>query len=124
MSEAEAIKSFLSSFGLEAYDESEILYEHKKINPPYITYSWDCAGESAEIPLTASVWYRGVEYRCRLLETVKLISESIGWCGTVIPCSGGGVLIRRAEPFTKRLKIKNDGEMQGLAVNLTAEVFM
>ena len=93
---AKALYSFWSSFGLDAYPESNVPSDVKF---PYITYTliqpeWDR-------PTThqARVWYKSESYRGINAKVDEIVTR-IG-AGVMIPAEPGYVCIRKSNPLVQ-----------------------
>ena len=119
MTKAAAIYQFWNSFGLTAYEENSVPVEAAF---PYITYQLVTDGFDREIPLIASLWYRGESWTAINAKTEE-ISAHIGLGGKIIKCDGGRIWIKRGQPFAQNMGDESDDLIKRKYLNLTFEFF-
>ena len=119
MTKAAAIYQFWSSFGLTAYEENTVPTD---ATFPYITYQLVTDSFDREIPLTASLWYRGESWTAINAKTEE-ISAHIGLGGKIIKCDGGRIWIKRGQPFAQNMGDESDDLIKRKYLNLTFEFF-
>lgn len=117
MTKAAAIYNFWNRFGLTAYEENSVPEDAPF---PYITYQLVTDSFNAEIPLTASLWYRSESW-LDINEKTEEISLTIGRGGKMIPCNGGAVWLKRGTPFAQNMGEESDDMIKRKYLNLTAE---
>ena len=117
MTKAAAIYQFWSSFGLTAYEESTV---PEDATFPYITYQLVTDSFDREIPLTASLWYRGESWTAINAKTEE-ISKKISRGGKIIPCDGGAIWLKRGQPFAQNIGDESDDLIKRKYLNITAE---
>ena len=117
MTKAAAIYQFWSGFGLTAYEENTVPDDAKF---PYITYQLVTDGFDREIPLTASLWYRGESWTSINAKTEE-ISQKISRGGKIIPCDGGAIWLKRGQPFAQNMRDESDNLIKRKYLNITAE---
>ena len=117
MTKAAAIYQFWSGFGLTAYEENTVPDDAKF---PYITYQLVTDGFDREIPLTASLWYRGESWTAINAKTEE-ISQKISRGGKIISCDGGAIWLKRGQPFAQNMGEESDDLIKRKYLNITAE---
>lgn len=116
MKKAQALPSFLSSFGLPAYEQSTV---PDGAPLPRITFSsvTDSLGNVVNPPF--SVWYRDTSWEDIEAKTEE-ISKAIGLGGVTIRFDGGILWIVRGSPFAQRMD-DDDDMIRRMYINLQAE---
>lgn len=117
MTKEEALHKFWSSFGLTAYDENSV---PKDAQLPYIRYQCNISEFGDDIGLTATLWCRTSSWR-PLSNKIEEIYDTIGLGGITIPFNGGILWVKRAVPFSSRLKSQADETVLGVIVNIRVE---
>ena len=117
MTKAAAIYQFWSGFGLTAYEENTVPDDAKF---PYITYQLVTDGFDREIPLTASLWYRGESWTSINAKTEE-ISQKISRGGKIISCDGCAIWLKRGQPFAQNMGDESDDLIKRKYLNITAE---
>ena len=117
MTKAAAIYQFWNSFGLTAYEENAVPDDAAF---PYITYQLVTDSFDREIPLTASLWYRGESWTAINAKTEE-ISQKISRGGKVISCDGGAIWLKRGQPFAQNMGDESDNLIKRKYLNITAE---
>lgn len=115
----QAIHSFWSSFGIDAYDESTVPAGEYRPELPYITYDATLADFDESVYLHASIWYYGTSWT-EITAKLKEIEDDIGRGGKIIPCDGGAIWIAKWRPFAQRMPDPND-MVRRIYLNLVAE---
>ena len=117
MTKAAAIYQFWNSFGLTAYEENSVPDDAAF---PYITYQLVTDRFDREIPLTASLWYRGESWTAINAKTEE-ISQEISRGGKIISCDGGAIWLKRGQPFAQNMGDESDDLIKRKYINITAE---
>ena len=117
MTKAAAIYQFWSGFGLTAYEENTVPTD---ATFPYITYQLVTDSFDREIPLTASLWYRGESWTDINSKTEE-ISQKISRGGKIVPCDGGAIWLKRGQPFAQNMGDESDNLIKRKYINITAE---
>ena len=117
MTKAAAIYQFWNSFGLTAYEENTV---PDNAAFPYITYQLVTDGFDREIPLTASLWYRGESWTAINAKTEE-ISQKISRGGKIISCDDGAIWLKRGQPFAQNMGDESDDLIKRKYINITAE---
>lgn len=121
MTKLQAIKSFLSEFGLKAYHEDYIYAPDVALPLPYITYSVQFDNyRGGSRPLTVTAWYRTNDPQ-PLEEFESIVAQRVGIQGTVIPCDDGYIWIKRGTPFGQFLDVPADKFVKRVIINLSLE---
>lgn len=117
MTKAAAVYQFWNSLGLTAYEENTVPDDAKF---PYITYQLVTDGFDREIPLTASLWYRGERWT-EINAKTEEISQKISRGGKIISCDGGAIWLKRGQPFAQSMGDESDDLIKRKYINITAE---
>lgn len=117
MTKAAAIYQFWNSFGLTAYEENTVPTDAAF---PYITYQLVTDSFDREIPLSASLWYRGESWTAINSKTEE-ISQKISRGGKIISCDGGAIWLKRGQPFAQNMGDESDDLIKRKYINITAE---
>ena len=117
MTKAAAIYQFWNSFGLTAYEENTVPDD---ATFPYITYQLVTDSFDREIPLTASLWYRGESWTGINTKTEE-ISQKISRGGKIVAFDGGAIWLKRGQPFAQNMGDESDDLIKRKYLNITAE---
>lgn len=118
MDKGQALNYFWSSFGLNAYDENTVPDDAVL---PYITYNTATDSLDNVVPLTGSVWYKGMSWT-EVEAKAEEIARYIGEFGhKVIKLDGGYLYITKGSPFAQRVVDGSDEQMRRIYINITAE---
>ena len=101
----EALHGFWSSFGWDAYDETDVPDDAEL---PYITYNVMTDNIGTPIFPTASLWSRSTSWKTNTQKAVD-IARSLSYGGSTIPFDGGVMFITQGAPFTQRMGEDDDG---------------
>ena len=115
MTKAAAIYQFWSSFGLTAYEENTVPTDAAF---PYITYQLVTDSFDREVAATASLWYRGESWTAINAKTEE-ISKKIGASGKKIAVDGGGIWIKRGQPFAQNMGDESDDLIKRKYINIS-----
>ena len=115
MTKAAAIYQFWSSFGLTAYEENTVPADAAF---PYITYQLVTDSFDREVAATASLWYRGESWTAINAKTEE-ISKKIGASGKKIAVDGGGIWIKRGQPFAQNMGDESDDLIKRKYINIS-----
>ena len=116
MTKTQTLQSFFSSFGLKAFQEDSVPSGE---DYPYLTYTVATDSFGADVPLSASLWYRDTSWKSAN-NKVEEISRSIG-SGAILPCDGGAIWIKKGSPFAQSMGDPSDDLIKRKYINLTAE---
>lgn len=117
MTKAAAIYRFWSGFGLTAYEENSVPIDAEF---PYITYQLVTDSFGVDVAMAGSLWYRDTSW-VEINAKTEEISRKIGHGGTVIPCDGGAVWIKKGQPFAQSMGDPTDQALKRKYINITAE---
>ena len=117
MDRSQALYSFWHSFGLEAYDETDLPDD---ATMPYITYETEIGDLYTPMALTASIWARSTEWHW-ITDKVEEIFDAIGPGGITVPYTGGMLWIKRGAPFAQRIAEPGDREIRRYYLNIEAD---
>lgn len=117
MTKDKALHAWFSQF-LTAYPASNV---PEDATFPWLTYelitgAWD----SGEINLTVNLWYY-TESEAIPNAKAQEISAAIGYGGTVIPCDGGYIWIKRGTPWCQNIADETDKNIKRRYLNITVE---
>lgn len=119
MDKFQAIHSFWSSFGLQAYDENTVPDGDDKPSFPYITYDAVTGALGDYVGMSASLWDYGTSWS-RITAKMTEIQSYIGRGGTMVPTDGGALWITQGSPFAQRMSDDND-MIRRILINISAE---
>ena len=115
MTKAAAIYQFWSGFGLTAYEENTVPTD---VAFPYVTYQLVTDSFDREVAATASLWYRGESWTAINAKTEE-ISKKIGASGKKIAVDGGGIWIKRGQPFAQNMGDESDDLIKRKYINIS-----
>ena len=123
MTKAAAIYQFWNSFGIKAYEENTVIDADEDGSPveptfPYITYQLVTDSFDREVAATASLWYRGESWTAINAKTEE-ISKKIGASGKKIAVDGGGIWIKRGQPFAQNMGDESDDLIKRKYINIS-----
>lgn len=116
MNKEQAIHSFWSGFGLDAYDENSVPDDAQL---PYITYGVATGALEDLIPLHASIWYRDTSWEA-ITEKKEQIAQLVGY-HHIIALDNGRVYLVQGVPFAQRMNDPNDRLLKRIYININAE---
>lgn len=123
MTKMQALNSFLSGFGLPAYEENSIYSSSAIPSFPYITYSVSFGNiYGNDAPLTASIWYRTLSWQA-IEQKADEISAYLGMQGKVIQCDDGYIWIKRGSPFAQTMGDSTDDLVKRILINLSVTYY-
>lgn len=88
---------------------------------PYGTYEYiESAFDGGEVGMIVNLWFYTTS---EAIPDVKAqeFSALIGYGGTLIPCDGGVIWLKRGSPFCQSLKDEADNNIKRRYINVTAE---
>lgn len=115
MTKAAAIYRFWSSFGVTAYEENTVPTDAAF---PYVTYQLVTDSFDREVAATASLWYHGESWTDINAKTEE-ISKKIGASGKKIAVDGGGIWIKRGQPFAQNMGDESDDLIKRKYINIS-----
>lgn len=122
MTKAQALQSFWSSFGLEAYEKFSVPTGDHAPSFPYITYSAVFDSFLTEVALTGKLWYRSTTLK-EINAKTQEVSDQVGSLGVFIPCEDGKLWIKRGSPFAQNINMPEDDSIKVKYLNLVGEFF-
>jgi hypothetical protein len=118
MSKASVFHTYMSSFGLTAYEETTAPTD---ATFPYLTYTFSSGDfQEGEIPITVNLWYYS-ESNTTANAKAEEISQAITRGGVHLPCERGSIWIKKGSPFVQSLSDPSDEKIRRRYINLTAE---
>jgi hypothetical protein len=115
LTKAAAIYSFWNGFDVVAYEENTVPSD---ASFPYITYQLVTDSFDREVTATASLWYRGESWTAINAKTEE-ISKKIGASGKKIAVDGGGIWIKRGQPFAQNMGDESDDLIKRKYINIS-----
>ena len=117
MDKAQALYDFWASFGLPAYDETNIPDDAVM---PYITYNTVTDSIDNVVPLSASIWYRSTSW-AEISRKSEEIAKKVAEHGYYITDVDKGYLwLTKGQPFAQRIA-NEDRSIRQIYVNVTGE---
>lgn len=117
MDKAQALYQFWSSFGLPAYDENTVPDD---ATLPYITYNTATDSVGNIVPLTGSVWYRGMSW-AEVEAKAGQVASRIGYGYAIYKLDNGYMWITKGMPFAARVVDGSDSMIRRIYINILAE---
>lgn len=115
MNKFNALKQLWSMFGLQAYEESTV---PSTAVMPYITYQVTTGSIDGEIPLSASLWYRGTSW-AQIMKKATEIEQTID---TQIKIDGGYLKVRKNRSnFASPMSDPSDDKIRRIVLRVNAE---
>lgn len=88
---------------------------------PWLTYELITgAFDSGEIGLTVNLWYY-TESEAVPNAKAQEIADAIGMGGTLIPCDGGAIWIKRGTPWCQSITEEGNTNIKRRYINVTVE---
>ena len=115
MTKAAALYNFFSQFGLNAWPNVSVPTGDDAPDFPYLTYELSTSADLDKIMVSASLWYRETTWT-RANAKAEQISAAIGQAYT-LDCDDGGMIIRRATPFSQSMDDPNDNLIKRKLLN-------
>ena len=119
MTKSEALYQFLSSFGLNAYDENSVPTGDNSPQMPYITYDVSLDNLDNEVNISPSLWYRSTSWT-EISAKADEIAQRL-YRLAPIKIDGGYIWIKRGSPFAQRMNDPEDDMVRRIYINLTIE---
>lgn len=111
-----AIHTFWNSFGLIAYDENTV---PDGAVFPYITYNATIAEFDQKTPITASLWYRAMNWSDISQKASEIADFITGGAG--VPYDGGRLWITPGFPFAQRMAEPSDDKVRRIVLQVAIE---
>jgi hypothetical protein len=113
-----ALHAWFQSFGVPFYPASSVPND---VLFPYGTYELiTSAWDEGEVGLTVNLWYY-TESEAIPNTKAQEISNAIGMGGTLVPCDGGAIWIKRGSPWCQNLRDDSAPNIKRRYLNITAE---
>lgn len=117
MTKDKALQAWFERF-LTAYPASSVPND---VTFPYLTYELVIgAFDGGEIGLTVNLWYY-TESEAVPNEKAQEIAETIGIGGTIVPCDGGYIWIKRGSPWCQNITEDDEPNIKRRYLNITVE---
>lgn len=117
MDKAQALYDFWASFGLPAYDETNIPDDAVM---PYITYNTVTDSIDNVVPLSGSIWYRSTSW-AEISHKSDEIAKKVAEHGYYITTAQNGYLwLTKGQPFAQRIA-NEDRSVRQIYINITGE---
>jgi len=118
MSKSSAFHTYMSSFGLTAYEETTAPTDAAY---PYLTYTFSANDfQEGEVSITVNLWYYSTSNTAASLKAEE-IAQAISRGGVHLPCERGSIWIKKGSPFVQSLSDPADAKIRRRYINLTAE---
>lgn len=120
MDRQQVLHNFFASFDVPAYDQLSV--PDSKIETfPRITYESAVGDLFDQIAITADIWDRSSSW-VTVAKIFNRMSDAIGLGGITFPCDGGGLWIKKGQPFMRRMPADvNDSSVRRMHLNLYVE---
>lgn len=117
MTKEAALQAFFERF-LPSYASASVPDD---VTFPYLTYDLiTSAWEEGEVGLTVNLWYYTTS-EATPNAMARTLSEAIGRGGTLLPCDGGAIWLKRGSPWCQSLHDDADTRIKRRYINVTAE---
>lgn len=114
-----ALHAFLSGMGMTAYPQAAV---PDGAELPYLTYplavgDWN----HGEVNIPITMWFRTTSEAVPNA-AVRVVKEAVPIGGTIVPCDGGMLWVKRGSPFAQALLVEGDEDgMKRRYINLDVE---
>ena len=112
----QALQTFWSSFGLNAYDENTV---PENAEMPYITYEAKTANLDKPLFLSAQLFYYSTSWK-EISEKADEIAQRINYGHCILPVQGGYLYITQGSPFSQRMTESNNS-VRRIVINIACE---
>lgn len=119
MRKSQAIHSFMSSFGLPAFDEYTVPTGDDAPAFPYLTYSVSESAIDEPVSMSLSLWYRSNSWSDIEVKTNE-IAERVKTMKP-IRIDDGCIVIAGGMPFAQRMDDPSDDLVRRMIINLDVE---
>ncbi len=117
MDRVQALKQFWGSFGVEAYDETDVPDDAQY---PYITYNSATDSLGGVVPLHADLWFYDASWYS-ITKLSEAIAKRIKEHGSItIPFDDGYIYMAGGTPFAQRVD-DPEQDMKRIYINVQAE---
>lgn len=118
MKKAQALDTFWNSFGIPAYDETDVPGNAKM---PYITYSVGEDSLGSVVNLHANLWYYSTSWREITLKADEIAKKIVEMNPPSIPLDNGRLYLAKGTPFAQRMSEPGSDETRRIYINVQAE---
>lgn len=118
MDKWQALDAFWGSFGIPAYDETDVPDDAVM---PYITYSGQVGSFESVLLLSGSVWYRSTSWEAPS-KKVDEIAEALKNYKLIKLEDDQYLFLTQGAPFAQRMT-ENDGAIRRIYLNVMGEFF-
>lgn len=120
-SKANELQRFLSSFGLNAYEEHAVPTGDNFPGYPLLTYEGrNDTLKSGSVPMALNVYYRSDSWS-EINAKVQEISTTIGEGGKILPCTNGAIWVKRGTPFAQAMDEASDNAIKRVYITLSVD---
>lgn len=119
MDKAQAIYTFWSSFGWDAFDQSSVPDNAPEDIGRYITYEDSETDFGDPIMTGGDLWMKSKRWDV-ISKKAKEISDALGWDGIKINAENGYIWFKKGRPFSTRLKDEDDS-IRHIHLNIEAD---
>lgn len=119
MDRQQVLHNFFASFGVPAYDQYSVP-DDKIETFPRITYESAVGDLFDQTAISADLWDRSSSW-ATVAGLFNQISDAIGIGGITFPCDGGGLWIKKGQPFMRRMDDGDDSSIRRMHLNLYVE---
>lgn len=120
MKRAEAYHQFMSSFGLEAFEQNAVPTGDDAPAFPYLTYSYIEGEFGEQVGEIVNLWYRSTSW-VEANEKTEEISAAIGRGGILLPYDNGAIWLQRGSPLAQSMGDDKDDLIKRKYINITVE---
>ena len=117
MNKIQALHSFWSSFGLNAYDVNSVPDDVKM---PYLTHEVADDNFGNTITLSASLWYRSSSWS-EITAKEQEIADFITRGGRMVSFDDGAIWIQKAFPWAQRMSDVSDSMVRRIVLSVAVE---
>lgn len=118
MDKYQALFSFWSSFGLQAYDQYSV---PDGAALPYLTYETATGSIGDVVNLTASLWYRDTGWAAISQKAQEIADYIETMYPMTLPLNTGRLLLTRGRPWSQRMNDPDDDGIRRVVLNVQAE---
>lgn len=117
MTKDKALRRWFDQF-LDVYPSSNVPDD---VIFPYLTYDLVTgAFDSGEISLTVNLWFY-TESEAVPNAKAQEMADAIGYGGTVVPCDGGCIWVKRGSPWCQNITEESNTNIKRRYLNITVE---
>ena len=116
MDKEQALQTFWSQFGVEAYDENSVPDDAEL---PYITYEVSTDNFDNQVYLSGSIWSRSKSW-ATVINISHNVEAAVGYGGQTIGYDNGLIWVKRGAPFSRRMGDPDDS-IKRIIINIEVE---